>query len=174
MTNQALADQRLLVTSRSSLAERARSAIFATDASSSSTVLRLVLAGVMFPHGVQKMLGWFGGYGFDGTMGFFTKTMGLPAPVALFTICVEFFGPFLLILGLGTRLAALGFIGLMIGAIATVHAPNGFFMNWYGNQAGEGFEYHLLVIGIALALVVRGGGRFAFDRRLSRAESPRA
>jgi putative oxidoreductase len=167
MTSQVLANQQSLRVPSSSVANRVRTALLATDSSLSSTVLRLVLAGVMFPHGAQKMLGWFGGYGFEGTMGFFTKTMGLPAPVGLFTICVEFFAPFLLVLGLGTRLAALGFIGLMVGAIATVHAPNGFFMNWTGQQAGEGFEYHLLVIGIAFALVIRGGGRFALDRRLA-------
>ena len=120
----------------------------------------------MFPHGAQKLLAWFGGYGWSGTMQFFTEQMGLPAPVAAATILLEFFGPLLLIAGLGTRAVALGFVGIMVGAIATVHASNGFFMNWTGSAPGEGFEYHLLVIGVALALVFAGGGRWSLDRRL--------
>jgi putative oxidoreductase len=143
-------------------------ALFATRADLSAPILRLALAGVMWPHGAQKLLGWFGGYGFEGTMGFFTKTIGVPAPVAVSTILIEFFGPLLLIFGLATRAVAAAFVGIMIGAIATVHAPNGFFMNWSGAQAGEGFEYHLLVIAMALALLVRGGGSFSLDRRIAR------
>lgn len=127
--------------------------------------LRLTLAAVMFPHGAQKALGWFGGYGWTGTMGFLTGTAHLPSPVAAGVILLEFLGPVLLALGLFTRWVALGFIGLMAGAIATVHAPNGFFMNWGGTQAGEGFEYHLLVIGIGAALVLLGGGPLSLDRR---------
>lgn len=149
---------------------RAKSLLFGTRADYAAPVLRLGLAAVFWPHGAQKLLGWFGGYGFEGTMGFFTKTMGLPAPVALFTILVEFFAPILLLLGLGTRAAALGIVGIMVGAIATVHAPNGFFMNWSGAQAGEGFEYHLLAIAIALALLVRGGGSLSIDRAIARTE----
>lgn len=143
-------------------------ALFATRADLSAPILRLALAGVMWPHGAQKLLGWFGGYGFEGTMGFFTKTLGLPSPVAISTILLEFFGPLLLVLGLATRAVAAAFVGIMIGAIATVHAPNGFFMNWSGAQTGEGFEYHLLVIAMALALTVRGGGSFSIDRVLAR------
>lgn len=150
---------------------KARSFVLGTRSDLGAPVLRLGLAAVFWPHGAQKLLGWFGGHGFEGTMGFFTKTMGLPAPVALFTILVEFFAPILLLLGLGTRVAALGIVGIMVGAIATVHAPHGFFMNWSGAQAGEGFEYHLLAIAIALALLVRGGGSFSIDRAIARTES---
>ena len=107
--------------------------------------LRLVLGVVFFAHGAQKMLGWFGGYGFHGTMGFL-EHVGLPAPVALLVICTEFFGGLGLIVGLLTRIAALGIGVEMIVAVFMVHLPNGFFMNWFGNQKGEGFEYHLLAI----------------------------
>ena len=143
-----------------------RERVFATSTSAGPLLLRLTLALVMFPHGAQKMLGWFGGYGFSGTMDGMTKT-GLPVAVVLFVIGTEFFGPLLLILGLCTRAVALGFVGLMIGAIATVHAKNGFFMDWFGQQHAEGYEYHLLVIGMALALVVMGGGKLALDRGIA-------
>ena len=141
--------------------------LLATNPTLGPAVLRWTLALVMFPHGAQKVLGWFGGYGWSGTMGFFTDKMGLPTPVAAFVILLEFVGPLLLLAGLGTRAVALGFVGIMFGAIATVHAEHGFFMNWYGAQAGEGFEYHVLVIGMALALVFAGGGRWSVDARLA-------
>jgi len=132
----------------------------------SFTVLRLVLGTVFFAHGAQKMLGWFGGYGFQGTMGAFTH-MGMPSPVAFLVICTEFFGGLGLIVGLLTRIAALGIGGEMIGAIFMVHLSNGFFMNWMGTQKGEGIEYHFLVLAIAAALVLRGAGTFSLDRALS-------
>jgi putative oxidoreductase len=131
------------------------------------TTLRLVLGIVFFAHGAQKMLGWFGGFGFHGTMGFF-EHMGMPAPVAFLIICTEFFGGLGLIVGLLTRIAALGIGVEMIGAIFMVHLPNGFFMNWMGTQKGEGFEYHLLAIAIAAALLLRGAGAFSVDRALSK------
>jgi putative oxidoreductase len=133
----------------------------------SLTTLRVVLGVVFFAHGAQKMLGWFGGYGFQGTMGFFTH-MGFPSAVAFLIICTEFFGGLGLIVGLLTRIAALGIGGEMIGAIFMVHLPNGFFMNWFGNQKGEGFEYHLLVIAMAGALLMKGAGAFSVDRALSK------
>ena len=113
------------------------------------------------------MLGWFGGFGFHGTMGSFTH-MGMPAPVAFLIICTEFFGGLGLIVGLLTRIASLGVAGLMIGAIFMVHLPNGFFMNWMGTQKGEGIEYHLLVLAMAAALLLRGAGAFSLDRALSK------
>jgi len=133
----------------------------------SLTVLRLVLGVVFFAHGAQKMLGWFGGYGFHGTMGFFMH-FGMPAPVAFLIICTEFFGGLGLIVGLLTRIAALGISGLMIGAIFMVHMPNGFFMNWAGTQKGEGYEYHLLALAIAATLLLRGAGAFSADRALTK------
>ncbi|WP_305044530.1 DoxX family protein [Geoalkalibacter sp.] len=128
--------------------------------------VRLALGIVMFPHGAQKVLGWFGGYGFAGTMGFFTETLGLPYVVALLVVLAEFLGALGLIFGALTRIAALGIGSVMIGAIFMVHLPHGFFMNWSGNQAGEGFEFHLLAIGMSLALLIRGAGALSLDRWL--------
>jgi putative oxidoreductase len=141
--------------------------LMATSDDVSFTILRLVLGVVFFAHGAQKMLGWFGGFGFHATMGSFAHT-GMPAPVALLVICTEFFGGLGLIVGLLTRIAALGIGGEMIGAIFMVHLANGFFMNWMGKQKGEGVEYHLLVIAVAAALLLRGAGAFSLDRALSK------
>src|SRR6202163_3011471 len=139
--------------------EEAMKRLMGTGNDVALTMLRVVLGVVFFAHGAQKMLGWFGGYGFHGTMGFFTQ-MGMPAPVAVLIICTEFFGGLGLIVGLLTRIASLGVAGLMIGAIFMVHLPNGFFMNWMGTQKGEGFEYHLLALAMAAALLLRGAGAF--------------
>ena len=141
--------------------------LFATSDDFMLTVLRLVMGVVFFAHGAQKMLGWFGGYGFHGTMGCFTQQMGIPAPLAFLAICAEFFGGLGLIVGLLSRVAAFGIICNMLVAVATVHHVNGFFMNWTGQQKGEGFEYHLLAIAIGLAILVRGAGAWSIDRLLS-------
>ena len=147
---------------------------FLTRTSGQATpfILRLTLALVFFPHGEQKVLGWFGGYGFTGTMGFFTAKMGLPYAIALLPVLTEFLAPFALVAGFFTRIAALATGVNMFVAIVLVHSANGFFMNWYGNQKGEGFEYHLLVIGIALALVVQGAGRFSADAAIAKQTDP--
>ena len=131
------------------------------------TVLRLVLGVVFFAHGSQKMLGWFGGYGFKGTMAFFTQTAHIPAVFAFLAIAAEFFGGLGLIVGLLTRIAAFGIAVNMLVAILMVHLPNGFFMNWTGQQKGEGFEYHLLVLAITAALMIRGAGAFSADRAIT-------
>ncbi len=141
--------------------------IIATNNDYSTTILRLTLGLVMFPHGAQKMLGWFGGYGFSGTMGFFTGQMGIPSIFALIAILAEFAGSIGLISGLLTRVAAFGIASVMTVAILTSHLANGFFMNWYGNQKGEGFEYHLLALGLAIAVIIRGGGALSLDRKIS-------
>ena len=133
------------------------------------TIVRLVLGIVFFAHGAQKMLGWFGGYGFHGTMGFFAH-MGIPAPFAFLAICAEFFGGLGLIVGLLSRIAAFGIICNMLVAIFTVHVHNGFFMNWAGQQRGEGYEYHLLAIALLLIVLVRGAGALSIDRALSAGE----
>ncbi|MCU0681308.1 MAG: DoxX family protein [Polyangiaceae bacterium] len=142
--------------------------LFQTDESTRNLWLRLVLAGVIAPHGAQKLLGLFGGYGFSGTMGFFTGKLGLPTPIAFLVIIIESFGALALAAGLLTRVAAAGLIAVMVGAVAMAHAPYGFFMNWFGNQAGEGFEYHLLVIAMAGVLVATGAGRASVDARIAR------
>jgi putative oxidoreductase len=137
-----------------------------TDDDVGMFLVRLFLGIVMFPHGAQKLLGWFGGHGFSGTMQAMTG-MGLPAAVVVLVIIGEFFGALGLIFGFLGRVAAAGILIIMLGAIFTAHLPNGFFMNWYGDQAGEGFEYHLLVIGMALAVLVKGSGKLSIDRSLS-------
>jgi len=132
------------------------------------TFARLAVALLLFPHGAQHALGWFGGYGFHGTHGWMTKTLGFPAPAAALAIITEILAPLALVVGLGGRLAALGAIGIMLGAIST-HFGNGFFMNWFGAlPAGqEGFEYHLSMIALGLVIVVKGSGAWSLDRRLS-------
>jgi putative oxidoreductase len=131
------------------------------------TVVRLVLGVTFFMHGAQKMLGWFGGYGFHATMGVFTQHVGIPAPLALLAICAEFFGGLGLLVGLLSRVAALGIMVNMLVAIATVHHVNGFFMNWTGQQKGEGFEYHLLAIALAIVVVIKGSGAVSIDRAIA-------
>jgi putative oxidoreductase len=131
------------------------------------TIVRLMLGLVFFAHGAQKMLGWFGGYGFSGTLSAFS-TSGMPIPLALFVILTEFFGSVTLICGAFARVASGAIALLMVGAIAMVHAHFGFYMNWFGQQKGEGFEYHLLAIGLAVAVLVRGAGSFSIDGLLSK------
>ena len=131
------------------------------------TIVRIVLGTVMFVHGAQKMLGWFGGFGFRGTMGFFREEMKIPSPLAFLAIAAEFFGSLCLLLGFLTRIAALGIAIVMLVAIFAVHMRFGFFANWFGNQKGEGFEYHLLAITLAIVLIAKGAGAFSLDRKLS-------
>ena len=138
--------------------------LFETNDSWSQVILRVMLGLVMFPHGAQKLLGWFGGFGFAGTMNMFTEKMHIPAVLAFLVIITESLGSLALIAGFLTRVAAFGILCIMVVAIAMVHWPNGFFMNWVGNQAGEGFEYHLLVIAIAVVLMIWGGGKASVDQ----------
>jgi putative oxidoreductase len=133
-------------------------------------VLRVLLGVVMLPHGAQKLLGWFGGYGFSGTMGFFTGKMGIPAVFAFLVIITEFFGSLALITGTLTRLAAFGVGCVMLVGALMVHLPHGFFMNWAGKQQGEGFEFHILAMAIAVALMIKGGGRWSVDGLLTKEE----
>ncbi len=132
------------------------------------TMVRLVLGVVFFAHGAQKMLGWFGGYGFSGTMNFFTQMMHIPAPLAFLAICAEFFGGLGLLVGLLGRVAAFGITMNMLVAIFAVHIHNGFFANWTGQQKGEGIEYHLLAIALLLVVMIKGSGALSIDRALSK------
>src|SRR5215469_8993759 len=127
---------------------------------------RLVMGIVFFAHGAQKALGWFGGYGFSGTMGFFTQQMHIPAVFAFLAICAEFLGGLGLILGLLGRVAAFGIACNMVVAVLMVHGANGLFMNWTGQQKGEGFEFHLLALAIAVTLMVRGSGALSVDHAI--------
>jgi putative oxidoreductase len=141
--------------------------LFVTDDNRATTILRLVLGSVFFVHGAQKMLGWFGGYGFSGTMNFFTGTMHIPAVFGFLAIAAEFFGSIGLLTGFLTRIAAFGIATTMLVAIATVHHNFGFFMNWSGTQKGEGYEYHLLVLAMTAFLMIRGAGAFSVDRAIA-------
>lgn len=129
-------------------------------------VLRLTLGLILFPHGAQKLLGWFGGNGFSGTMNYLTEMAGLPWIIAFLVIIIEFFGSLSLVIGFASRLWAFAIFIQFIGIIFTAHWEYGFFMNWQGDKQGEGFEYHLLVIGIALAIVLNGSGIFSIDKAL--------
>ena len=143
--------------------------LIATSNDSVATLLRLLLGVVILPHAAQKMFGWFGGYGIEGTMGYMTGTLGIPALFAGLAIAAELLGGLGLVTGLLTRVAAFGILSVMAVAAVTVHRSNGFFMNWSGAQAGEGFEYHLLAGAIAVAVIVKGGGALSLDRRLQKA-----
>jgi putative oxidoreductase len=144
-----------------------RDALLRTDDAWSSLVLRVILGVVMFPHGAQKIFGWFGGNGFSGTMGFFTTQLNIPAVVAFLVIMAESVGAVMLVAGAVTRFAAFGIACVMVGAIWLVHLPNGFFMNWSGKQAGEGYEYHLLMLAMSIALMIAGGGKWSVDRAIT-------
>ena len=144
-------------------------ALLQTDNSLVGLVLRLTLAVVIFPHGAQKVLGWFGGYGVSGTLGFF-KSIGIPTPIGMLGILAEFVGPVLLVFGLGSRVAAFGIACVMIVAAWKVHRSSGFFSNWGGQlPAGkEGFEYHILAVGLALGVMLAGSGAWSLDALLAR------
>jgi putative oxidoreductase len=147
---------------------RARLAAFvSTNESLLPTLLRLSLGGVIFAHGLQKVFGWFGGYGISGTMGFFAS-VGIPNVLGALVIVSDFLGSLALMAGLLTRFSAAGAFAVMLGAVWLVHAPYGFFMNWGGAPHGEGYEFHLLAMAMATSLVVSGGGRASLDAWLGR------
>lgn len=137
-----------------------------TDGGLSPAVARVALGAVMFPHGAQKLFGWFGGPGYGPTLGDFSNTLSVPAPLAALAASTEFAAAILLLVGLFSRLAALGIAAIMLGAIALAHAPHGFFMNGAGNQGGEGVECHLLALALALVVAFAGGGRASVDQVL--------
>ncbi|MDH3997838.1 MAG: DoxX family protein [Desulfuromonadales bacterium] len=130
-------------------------------------VARILLGLVILPHGLQKTIGAFGGHGFEATLNHFTAAMGIPAIAAILVILAESAGAIGLIVGFATRFCAFGVTMVMAGAMAMVHWKHGFFMNWFGAQAGEGFEYHLLAIGLALLLMINGGGALSIDRAIA-------
>lgn len=145
--------------------------LFKTNPNIGFSIARLTLGVVIFPHGAQKLLGLFGGYGYSATMESFTTQMGLPSLVAFSVIMVEFFGSISLITGFLSRFWALSLIGMFIGIIFTTQLEYGFFMNWFGNQPGEGYEYSLLVIGLALAIVFNGSGKYSIDSLISKKQN---
>lgn len=141
--------------------------LFDTNDDSAALVLRVLLGIVFFPHAMQKLTTLFGGFGFMGTMGFFTNKLGVPSVFAFLAIMAEGLGWLGLIAGFLTRLAAFGIGVNMVVAVYMLHWNNGFFMNWFGNQKGEGFEYHILVVAIALALILKGGGKWSIDKAIA-------
>ena len=144
--------------------------LLVTTNDSTLTLMRVVLGIVFFFHGAQKMLGWFGGYGFTGTMHFFTSVMHIPAPLAFLAIAAEFVGGLALIVGFFTRIAALGIAVNMLVAVFMVHLRVGFFMDWNSAQKGEGFEYHLLALALAIPIIIRGAGAFSVDAALTKSQ----
>jgi len=142
--------------------------IFRTNNDWIGFIIRLTIGLILFPHGAQKMLGLFGGPGFSGEMNFLTGTVHLSWLIALLVIIIEFVGSLSFIVGFGSRIWAVLTIVLMLGIIFSSHLENGFFMNWFGNHKGEGFEYHLLVIGLCLASLLSGSGKLSIDAALQR------
>ena len=130
-------------------------------------IMRITLGGVIFAHGAQKLFGWFGGYGFDGTMTWFTTVAGVPYPIAVLVILGESLGAIALALGLFTRFHAAAMFVIMMGAMLIDHAQYGFFMDWFRNQKGEGIEFDILTFGLSSGLAIMGGGAYALDRLLS-------
>ncbi len=142
--------------------------ILKTNPNIGFSISRWMLGLVIFPHGAQKLLGLFGGYGYSGTMDFLTTQMDLPSIVAFSVIMIEFFGSISLVLGFFSRFWSIALVGMFAGIIITTQLEHGFFMNWFGNQAGEGYEYSLLVIGLALSIVANGSGKWSIDGLISK------
>jgi len=122
-------------------------------------IARVIVGSIFITHGAQKLFGAFGGPGLSAVV----QMMG---PLGYLVTVGEFFGGLGLVGGFLSRFSAASIIIIMLGAVATVHGKFGFFMNWAGNQAGEGFEYHLLAIATLLPIVIAGPGRFAVGRLL--------
>ena len=127
-------------------------------------IVRFALGVVMFPHGAQKVLGWFGGVGFKVTLTQFHQEMGISVSFALLAMAAEFLGSIGLIVGFLTRIAAFGLACTITVAALTVHWQFGFFLNWFGEKKGNGIEYHILALGMALSLIVSGSGMLSLDR----------
>ncbi|TGK86986.1 DoxX family protein [Leptospira noumeaensis] len=140
--------------------------LFSTSGDIIPLILRITAFVVIFPHGAQKLLGWFGGYGFKGTYGFFTGQLKFPGILAVLIILGESFGSVFLLVGFFTKFAAASIAIIMIGAAIIAHRHNGFFINWNGNQKGEGYEFHILATGLLIALVVGGAGVYSVDFNL--------
>lgn len=140
--------------------------LFMTNGDWVLAVVRIVLGVILFAHGAQKLLGWYGGPGFANTVQALTTHVRLPKVIAVLVILTEFLGGLGLIVGFLSRLAALAILITMLGAIATVHYAHGLFMNWMGDKKGHGFEYHLLAIALALIVIVKGAGAFSLDHAI--------
>lgn len=144
--------------------------IVETPADPAAGIARIALGLMILPHGLQKLFGVFGGYGYDGTMAYFTEALGIPWLLALLVVVTEFFGGLGLLSGVLGRVAALGLGVEMVTAVLMNHLHVGFFMNWEGQlQPGhEGFEFHLLAVALAAVVVIRGSGAWSIDRLYDR------
>lgn len=143
--------------------------IRSTDGGWGSLTLRLTLGVVLFPHAAQKLFGWFDGPGLQGEMQYMTTQVGLPALIAATAIAVECLGTFFILFGIWTKITSIAVFFLFTGMIVVDHASHGFFMNWFGKMpaGAEGFEYHLLVLGICLTLIIQGGGKYSTEKKNS-------
>jgi putative oxidoreductase len=144
-----------------------RSSLLMTRPDVAPLIARVAAGVVMFPHGAQKVLGWFGGPGFATVVGAFHQTLHIPMAIAVLDPIAEFFGALALMIGLLSRVAAFGILCVMLGAVGLVHYQNGFLMNWTGKQTGEGYEFHLLMMALCLIVIVKGGGAWSVDRALT-------
>lgn len=132
--------------------------------SSPALLLRLGLGVIFFAHGAQKVLGWFGGYGLAASLGYFENILGISAPLFYLAAFTEFLGGIAIILGLFSRVFAIGYFIEMLVALFKVHVPVGFFMNW-GSVAGrgEGYEFILALLAMSFAVVLLGPGEYSLD-----------
>jgi putative oxidoreductase len=142
-------------------------ALLRTSFDPAMLLARLALALVIFPHGAQKALGAFGGPGLKGTIDYFAAKFGISMPLTLCAIAAEFLGAIALAVGFFGRVAALG-IGITMAVAMKMHIPNGFFMDWQNQHVGEGYEFHILALGLAAAIVIRGSGALSLDHVLTR------
>ena len=141
--------------------------VFATYPSWSLLVIRLGLGIIFFAHGAQKVLGWFGGHGLKGTIGYFQQALKIPPALTVLDALTEFLGGIALIVGFLGRPTAVGLIIVMLVAIAKVHGANGFFINWAMQPGkGHGFEMNFALIAMALAVLIGGAGIFSIDRMI--------
>lgn len=163
--------QNTATVSTSYLSSAPRSLLYAfvhTDSSWTPTIARVALGVAMLPHGLQKTLGWFGGYGFTNTLNWFTGTMHVPAILGVAAILAESLGALALIVGIATRAAAVGVAAVYLTAIVMVHGSNGFFMNWTSAQKGEGIEYFILGLALVAVVLIQGAGAASVDLLLTR------
>ncbi len=140
--------------------------LLSTDPDWSLTIIRIILGVVFFAHGAQKVFGWFGGQGLKETMRTMHDFLGLPLPLAFAAVVTEFLGGMGLIVGLLSRVAAVGIGVTMLSAIVMVHGRNGLFMDWFGARKNHGYEFHLLAIALVVVLVAKGSGALSVDRFL--------
>lgn len=127
---------------------------------------RLALGIVILPHGAQNLFGWFGGPGIDGALGYYSA-LGVPAFLGWMALITQFFGGLALILGFLGRVAAFGVALVLLVAVIKLHWSVGFFMNWTGALKGEGFEFHILAVTLAMIVIIRGSGALSVDRALT-------